>query len=321
MMRIGVDAMGGDYAPLEAVKGAFEAARIHSGYQVVLFGEKSSIESVCDQEGISNSSIEIVDCPTRIDMAEHPVRAFSSKQDSSIAVGFRYLAEGKIDAFLSAGNTGAMLVGSLMTVKAIPGIDRPCLTTVVPRLNNQPGLLLDVGANADCKPENLQQFAILGSVFYSAVNKTDNPKVGLLNIGEEDEKGSLLTRATHALLKETGGINFVGNVEGRDIFSDDFDVIVCDGFTGNVIIKVCEGMYYRLAKRGVQDEYLDKFNFKHYGGSSILGVNAPVIVGHGISKADTFVKMIELAAEEVSSGMIQKIKDAIAAHIKPQATA
>jgi len=170
MVRIGVDAMGGDYAPLEAVKGAIEAGRIHSDYQVVLFGEKKSIEAVCRQEGIL-TSIEIIDCPTQIEMGEHPVKAFSSKQDSSIAVGFRYLAEGMIDAFLSAGNTGAMLVGSLMTVKAIPGIDRPCLTTVVPRLNNHPGLLLDVGANADCKPEHLQQFAILGSVFYAAVNK------------------------------------------------------------------------------------------------------------------------------------------------------
>lgn len=319
-MRIGVDAMGGDYAPLEAVRGAFEAARINTDCQVVMFGEKSTIEAVCTQEGISSSSFEVIDCPTQIEMGEHPVKAFSSKQDSSIVVGFRHLAEGKIDAFLSAGNTGAMLVGSLMSVGAIPGIDRPCLTTLVPRLNNHPGLLLDVGANTDCKPENLLQFAILGSVFYGAVNKVENPKVGLLNIGEEEEKGSIFTRSTYALLKSTGGINFVGNVEGRDIFGDDCDVIVCDGFIGNVIIKVCEGMYYRLAKRGVQDEYLDKFNFKHYGGSTILGVNAPVIVGHGISKSDTFVKMIESAAEEIGSGMIQKIKDVVAAHINPQAT-
>jgi glycerol-3-phosphate acyltransferase PlsX len=319
-MRIGVDAMGGDYAPLEAIKGAYEAARLHSDYQIVLFGEKNALKEVCLSCNIDASIFEIVDCPSIIEMGEHPVKAFASKQDSSIAVGFRHLAEGKISAFLSAGNTGAMLVGSLMTVKAIPGIDRPCLTSIVPRLNNHPGLLLDVGANADCKPEHLQQFALLGSVFYSAVNKVEHPKVGLLNIGEEDEKGSILSRAAHGLLKTTGGINFVGNVEGRDIFSDDFDVIVCDGFTGNVVIKVCEGMYYRLAKRGIQDEYFDRFNFKHYGGSSILGVNAPVIVGHGITKANTFVKMIELAAEEVSSGMIQKIKDAVAAHVNPQAT-
>jgi glycerol-3-phosphate acyltransferase PlsX len=312
-MKIGVDAMGGDFAPLEAIKGASSAARVHPHYQLVLFGNKEVILSVCKEEGVDANLFSIVDCPTEIEMGEHPVRAFSAKQDSSIARGFQYLAQGQIDAFLSAGNTGAMLVGSLMTVKAIPGIDRPCLTAAIPRLNNHPGLLLDVGANADCKPEHMQQFAMLGSVFYRSVYKVAEPKVGLLNIGEEEEKGSIFSRATHSIFKNTTNINFVGNVEGRDIFSDDFDVVVCDGFTGNVIIKVCEGMYYRLAKRGVQDEFLDKFNFKHYGGSSILGVNAPVIVGHGITKADTFVKMIELAAEEVESGMIQKIKEAISA--------
>lgn len=319
-MRIGVDAMGGDFAPLEAVKGAAMAARLHPEYRVVLFGKSADISAVCAAESIDQTLFDVVDCPTVIEMSEHPVKAFSSKQDSSIAVAFRQLAVGEIDAFLSAGNTGAMLVGSLMTVKAIPGIDRPCLTSVVPRMNNHPGLLLDVGANADCKPEHLQQFAMLGSIFYNAVYKVDAPKVGLLNIGEEEEKGSIFSRATHTVLKNTKGINFVGNAEGRDIFSDDFDVVVCDGFTGNVIIKVCEGMYYRLAKRGIQDEFLDRFNFKHYGGSSILGVNAPVIVGHGITKADTFVKMIELAAEEVSSGMIDKIKAAFASYENPQAT-
>lgn len=308
-MRIGIDAMGGDFAPLEAVKGAASAAMQHPGWRMVLFGIQSEIEAVCISENISSDQFEIVHCQDVIEMSEHPVRAFASKQNSSLAVGFRQLAEGAVDAFLSAGNTGAMLVGSLQTVKAIEGISRPCLTSVIPRLNNHPGLLLDVGANSDVKPEHLQQFAILGSLYYKAVYKVAEPKVGLLNIGEEEEKGSLLTKATFPLLKNTPGIHFAGNVEGRDIFSDEYDVVVCDGFSGNIIIKVCEGMFYRLAKRGVQDEYLEKFNFKHYGGSSILGVNAPVIVGHGISKAGTFVKMIELAAEQVNSGMIDKIRE------------
>lgn len=319
-MKIGIDAMGGDYAPLEAVKGSATAARLHPDFHLVLYGDQQAIADICAQENIDPVLFTVVHCPEVIEMSEHPVKAFSSKQNSSIAVGFKELAQGKTSAFLSAGNTGAMLVGSLMTIKAIPGIERPCLTSIVPRLNNHPGLLLDVGANADCKPEHLQQFALLGSSFYSAVYKVAAPKVGLLNIGEEEEKGSILTRATNTLLKETSGINFVGNVEGRDIFSDDFDVIVCDGFTGNVVIKLCEGLYYRLAKRGIQDDYLDRFNFKHYGGSSILGVNAPVIVGHGITKADTFVKMIEMAAEEVSGNMIELIKQAISVHTNKQAT-
>lgn len=307
-MRIGIDAMGGDFAPLEAVKGAASAAISHPTWRMILFGNKAEIESVCHSENIQTDLFEIVDCPEVIEMSEHPVKAFASKQNSSLAVGLKTLANKSIDAFLSAGNTGAMLVGSLQTVKAIEGISRPCLTAAIPRMNNNPGLLLDVGANSDVKPEHLQQFALLGSLYYKAVYKVAEPAVGLLNIGEEPEKGSILTKAAHTLLQNTPEIHFAGNVEGRDIFSDQFDVVVCDGFTGNVIIKVCEGMFYRIAKRGVQDEYLDKFNFKHYGGSSIIGVNAPVIVGHGISKSDTFVKMIEMAAEQVSSGMIDTIK-------------
>jgi phosphate acyltransferase len=307
-MRIGIDAMGGDFAPLEAVKGAASAAIQHPGWRMVLFGKTDEIISVCNSENISADLFEIIDCPEVIEMSEHPVRAFASKKNSSIAVGFNALAAKEIDAFLSAGNTGAMLVGSLQTVKAIDGIARPCLTSILPRMNNHPGLMVDVGANAEVKAEHLQQFAILGSIYYKAVFKVAEPKVGLLNIGEEEEKGSILTRAAHTLLKQTEGIHFVGNAEGRDIFSDNFDVVVTDGFSGNVVIKACEGMYYALAKRGIQDEFLDKFNFKHYGGSSILGVNAPVIVGHGISKALTFEKMIELGAEQVSSGMIATIR-------------
>ncbi|MBL7812185.1 MAG: phosphate acyltransferase PlsX [Bacteroidetes bacterium] len=320
-MKIGIDAMGGDFAPAEAVKGAYLAQLAHPEWKLVLFGKAAEIEAVCTAENLQSPGWEVVDCPQIVEMSEHPVRALASKPDSSIMTGFRHLAEGRIDAWLSAGNTGAMLVGSLQSVKAVEGILRPCLTSVLPRMNNNPGLLLDVGANADCKPEHIQQFAVLGSLFYSAVYGVSSPKVGLLNLGEEEEKGSILTRAAHGLLKNTAGIRFEGNVEGRDIFSDAFDVVVCDGFTGNVIIKVCEGMYYRLAKRGIQDEYLDKFNFKHYGGSAILGVNAPVIVGHGISKADTFVKMIEMAAAQVQNKLVEKIRESLAGFGSTHATA
>lgn len=310
-MILGVDAMGGDFAPLEAIKGAALAKLANPEWEIVLFGKQAEILSVCASENINTNLFTLVHCPEVIGMSEHPVKAMASKRESSLAVGFMYLAENKVDAMISAGNTGAMLVGSLQSVQAIPGILRPCLTSILPRLNNHPGLLLDVGANSDVKPEHLAQFALLGSIYYQAVYHVAEPKVALLNIGEEDEKGSILTKAANKLLRETGGFNFVGNVEGRDIFSDDFDVIVCDGFTGNVLLKVCEGMYYRLAKRGIQDEFLDKFNFKHYGGSSVLGVNAPVIVGHGISKSETFVKMIELAAEQVKSEMTKTVRMAL----------
>jgi glycerol-3-phosphate acyltransferase PlsX len=311
--------MGGDYAPLEAVKGASLAASVMADVELVLFGSKSAIEEVCSLEGIDIAQFEIVDTPDVIEMAEHPVKALVSKPNSSIAQGFLQLASHKIDAFLSAGNTGAMLVGSIQYLKLVDGCDRPCLTAAIPRVDNRPGLLLDVGANADCKPEHLEKFALLGNLLYSMMYKIDSPKIGLLNIGEESEKGNLLTKATHQLLSQTQGIHFVGNVEGRDIFGDHADVVVCDGFSGNVIIKLCEGIYYRLVKRGVQDDYLDQFNFKHYGGSMVLGVNAPVIVGHGITKAETFVKMIELAQETVQSQLTSKIQKAMSRFIASQA--
>jgi len=311
--------MGGDYAPLEAVKGASLAASVMADVELVLFGSKSAIEEVCSLEGIDIAQFEIVDTPDVIEMAEHPVKALVSKPNSSIAQGFLQLANHKIDAFLSAGNTGAMLVGSIQYLKLVDGCDRPCLTAAIPRVDNRPGLLLDVGANADCKPEHLEKFALLGNLLYSMMYKIDSPKIGLLNIGEESEKGNLLTKATHQLLSQTQGIHFVGNVEGRDIFGDHADVVVCDGFSGNVIIKLCEGIYYRLVKRGVQDDYLDQFNFKHYGGSMVLGVNAPVIVGHGITKAETFVKMIELAQETVQSQLTSKIQKAMSRFIASQA--
>jgi len=311
--------MGGDYAPLEAVKGASLAAASLAGVELVLFGSKTAIEEVCHNEGIDISQFEIVDTPDVIEMAEHPVKALVSKPNSSIAQGFLQLAHHKIDAFLSAGNTGAMLVGSIQYLKLVDGCDRPCLTAAIPRVNNHPGLLLDVGANADCKPEHLEKFALLGNLMYSMMYKVEQPKIGLLNIGEESEKGNLLTKATHVLLSQTQGINFVGNVEGRDIFGDHADVVVCDGFSGNVIIKLCEGIYYRLVKRGVQDDYLDQFNFKHYGGSVVLGVNAPVIVGHGITKSETFLKMIELAQETVQSQLTNKIQKAMSRFIASQA--
>ena len=312
-MRIGIDAMGGDFAPQESVTGAYFTKQAHPSWELVLYGDESRIRSIMGSEGMSPDSLEIVHCPQIIEMSEHPVRALASKPDSSIAIGFKELAEEKIEAFLSAGNTGAMLVGALSSVKAIPGILRPCLTSIVPREDGHPGLLLDVGANSDVKPEHLQQFALLGSLFYTAVYQKESPTVALLNLGEEDEKGSILTRAAYPLLAGTREINFVGNVEARDIFNDEYDVIVCDGFTGNVVIKLCEGLFYKLAKRGVQDEFLDKFNFKHYGGSAILGVNAPVIVGHGITKSTTFVKMIEMAAKEVEGQLVKHIRDSMLA--------
>ncbi len=309
-MRIGVDAMGGDFAPTEAILGSLSAIQKTPDIHIVLFGDEKLI---APQISNYTNQITIVKSTNDIGMSEHPVKALLSKTTSSIALGFQYLASQKIDGFLSAGNTGAMLVGSINYVKPIEGVSRPCITSIIPRENKNPGLLMDVGANADVKPEHLLQFAKLGKIYYEAIYG-ETAKIGLLNIGEEAEKGNILTKQAHQILSEDQTIDFVGNIEGRDIFSEMADVVVCDGFTGNVVIKVCEGMFYRLAKRGVKDTFLDKFNFKHYGGTAVLGINAPVIVGHGISKADTFEKMIELTTTTIKQNMVDKIKNTFKAN-------
>lgn len=307
-MRIGLDAMGGDYAPLEAVKGAIAARLQNPDIIPVLFGQKDRIEECMRELGVAEDTLEIVHASEVIEMGEHATKAIAHKKNSSINIAYRYLAEQQIQAFIGAGNTGAMLVGSIFSVKAIDGVQRPTIVSLLPKVNGGFGVLLDVGANADCKPEVLNQFAILGSLYAQYVYGIKDPKVALLSIGEEKEKGNLLIQAAYPLLEMNDRISFVGNVEGRDLFNDKADVIVCDGYTGNIILKLCEGLYYHLAKMGVENEYLERFNFKQYGGTAILGVNEPVIIGHGISKAETFVSMFNLAKDVVNSKLIDKIK-------------
>jgi glycerol-3-phosphate acyltransferase PlsX len=306
-MKIGIDAMGGDFAPAECVKAVVsEANQEDNKLHFFLFGEEEALSTYAAE--LNHPNITIVHTGKSIGMAEHATKAVVSKKDSSINVGMLYLSEDKIDAFLSAGNTGAMMVSALYQVKTIPGIDRPALSSVLPQQSGVTGVLLDVGANSDLKPETLAKFAVLGSEYAKAVYGIKNPRVGLVNIGAEEEKGNLLTKATFPLLKEKKGINFIGNVEGRDLFNDLVDVAVCDGFTGNVIVKTCEGFFYNLLKRGVEDDFLTKFNFEHYGGTPILGVKKPVIIGHGITKEKTFLNMIKLSKNVVESDLISKIE-------------
>ena len=308
-MKIGIDLMGGDFAPIETLKGVEKALSSPdlSDVQITLIGQQQVIDDYFANRDKPNR-LSTVYAEEVIGMGEHPTRAISQKRNSSINVGLKLLAEGTIDGFAGAGNTGAMMVGALYTVKAIDGVQRPSLTTLVPKVDGSNGLMLDVGANADVKPDVLAQFAILGSLYAQHVLNIENPRVGLLSIGEEKEKGNLLNQAVYPLLEDLRNINFVGNVEGRDLFGDKADVIVCDGFTGNIVLKTCEGFYYKLKKRGIEDDFLDRFNFESYGGTAILGVNKPVVIGHGISRANTFENMIRLTKQVVMSNLIQKIK-------------
>jgi glycerol-3-phosphate acyltransferase PlsX len=310
-MKIGLDIMGGDYAPKAAVLGAIEAYKVLPGEQkLVLVGDKDVAVSILQENDFNPDHFEFVHTTEVIGMGEHPTKAIAQKPDSSIATGFKLLKEGHIQAFSSAGNTGAMFVGAMFSVKSIPGVLRPALAAIVPKLKGGLGILLDVGANADCKPDMLMQFGLLGSLFAEAVYGISDPKVALMNIGEEEEKGNILSLAAYPLMKYSSQYNFVGNVEGRDLFGDAADVFVCDGFTGNIIVKMAESYYVIARKKGFNDEFFNRFNYEQYGGSPILGVNAPVVVGHGISNPEAIKNMVRLSINVAESNLVEKIKQA-----------
>jgi glycerol-3-phosphate acyltransferase PlsX len=311
-MRIGLDMMGGDFAPQEAVKGVklfLDTVATATNAHLVLIGDEQAIAPLIADAQIAPSNFTIIHAPQMIGMHEHPTKALKEKPQSSIATGFHLLQNGKIDAFISAGNTGAMMVGTFYSIKAIEGVQRPTISTPLPWVNGSFGLLLDVGINSDCKPENLVQFAILGSLYAKHIMKRENPTVALLNIGEEEGKGNLLAQATYPLLKEHPQLNFVGNIEGRHILNGTADVIVCEGFTGNVVLKLAESLHEIAVKRNIKDEYLDRFNFETYGGTPVLGVSQPVIIGHGISEAVAFKNMIILAQQMIETRLLEKIRE------------
>ncbi len=300
-MNIGIDMMGGDFAPLEAVKGVQQYLS-SSENNIFCIGEETQLKELFQQHGVSSPFLHIIHAPDAIGYHEHPTKALKEKPNSSIAIGFQLLANGDIDAFGSAGNTGAMLVGAMFSIKPIKGVLRPTLGSLLPKLDDKTGILVDVGLNADCKPEQLVQFAILGNLYAKHILNIENPKVGLLNMGEEEGKGNLLAQTTYPLLKENTHIEFMGNVEGRDIFNDKVDVIVCDGFTGNIVLKTAEAMYDAAVHQGLgNDSFFNRYHFENYGGTPILGVNKPVIIGHGISNTKVFCNMIKLAEKMIDS--------------------
>ncbi len=311
-MRIGVDAMGGDHAPEAVVLGAILAQKqLSADQRIVLFGDEKQIVSLLKRENANLDNFDIVHSSEVIDMCENPAKAFTKKPDSSISNGFKALATKQIDGFASAGSTGAMLVGAMYTVKQVSGIIRPSIASFIPVSENKFNLLLDVGLNPDCKPEVLYQYGILGSLYAKFVLGNQNPRVALLNIGEEDEKGNLLVKSTFELMKGNKDFNFVGNVEGNDLFKDDkADVVVCDGFVGNVVLKEAEAFYKIIKRRKIEDPYLEMFNAENYGGTPILGVNEPVIIAHGSSNPKAIMNMIFQTREVISSNLCLKIKEA-----------
>ncbi len=312
-MKIGIDVMGGDFAPGAIIEGSADSLKnFSSDESLVLLGDETMILRKLEEMDVSPSLFTIVPATQVIEMGDQPAKAFSQKRDSSIAIGYEMLKNGTLDGFCSAGNTGAMLVGASYTVNLIPGVFRPALATILPCIDGRDSVILDVGLNPDCKPDVLLQYGILGSLFAKFVLKRDNPTVGLLNIGVEESKGTPAVKAAYELMKEYPGINFAGNIEGHALFHEDMtDVVVCDGFVGNIVLKQAEALYFLLQKRNISDAFFDRFNFENTGGTPIVGINANVVIGHGISKRKAIMNMILQTRNVVRANLAQKIIEAI----------
>lgn len=315
MVKIGLDAMGGDFAPEAAVKGAVMAAEaVGEDSRIVLFGDRDRIIGLLADEGCDASRFDIVPTTEVIEMGDHPAKAFQQKSDSSITVGFGYLAKGAIDGFASAGSTGAMMVGSMYAVKPIEGVIRPTIATSIPTVAGTPVLILDIGLNVDCKPEVLEQYALIGSIYADSVSGVANPRVALLNIGEEATKGNAQSKAAYELMRqsgEAGRYNFVGNVEASHIFTGKVaDVVVCDGFVGNTMLKISEGFYYINRKMGLGNDFWAGMNYELAGGTPVLGVNAPVTIGHGKSTPLAIKNMILSTENTIRTGLVERLKTA-----------
>lgn len=310
-MLIALDVMGGDYSPHAIVEGAVQAKNefVKDKGDIILIGREDAIRKELVRLDVPSDMFPIVHAEEVIGMDEHPTKAISQKRNSSIMAGYGLLKAGKADVFCSAGNTGAMLVGAMFTIKAIEGVIRPGIAGFFPKEHGKYGIVVDVGANADCKPDVLGQFADLGSLYYKNIFGIKEPKVGLLNLGEEEGKGTLLTQAAYQLLKLNPNINFVGNVEGRDMFNNKADVIVCDGYTGNVALKMGEEFWSLCSSRGFVDPFIEMFNYENVGGSPILGVNGNVIIGHGVSTPLAIKNQMKLAMQTVESNVSEKIRE------------
>ena len=339
MVRIGIDAMGGDFAPEVAIEGAVMSLKfLDKESRIVLFGDKERIEELLKKHNCPAENFDIVATTQVIEMGDHPAKAFIAKRDSSITVGFNYLVEGKIDGFASAGSTGAMMVGSMQVIKPIEGVIRPVLATLIPTVSAEHGIqravLMDVGLNVDAKPEVLAQYGLLGSIYAKSALKMDNPRVALLNIGEEEGKGNAQAKATYDLMKEDKRYNFVGNVEASYIFTGKIgDVVVADAFVGNSLLKMAEALYrinFRLGggkprlknflrpllgrivpKLYWQNDFWDAMNAESVGGLQVMGINAPVMIGHGSSSARAICSMILSMERDIKSNFPQKLREAL----------
>ena len=311
-MRIGLDVMGGDFAPEVTIKGALLSLdELPHDVQLVLIGDEAFLTTKLSDLNIPPGRIETVYSSEVIESGEKPLKAISTKQNSSIVIGLRMLRKGEIDAFSSAGNSGAMLVGSMYSVGPIKGVIRPTTFAHIPQENGNTSILLDIGTNTDTKADVLSQFAHLGFIYAQEVMGIEKPRVSLLNIGVEKGKGNLLTQSAYEMMHESKEYFFVGNIESRDLFNNKADVIVCDGFTGNILLKQIEAFYRIMQKRNLLDDYFERFNYENFGGSPILGLNGTVVLVHGISSAIAIKNMLKLSYNIATTRLSDKVKEAL----------
>lgn len=310
-MRIGIDMMGGDYAPGSTIRGSILAHEAFpADVEIVLIGDQDIIKRYSDEHLLDISAMSIVHAPTAVAMKDHPLKSFKEKPESGIFKGQQLVAEGTIDGFCSAGNTGAMLVGALQIVTSIPGIIRPAIAAPIPDLDGNRSLLLDVGLNPDARPDVLYQYGTIGTIYSKLVHEIDEPKVALLNIGREEEKGNMVARSAYQIMKHSTDYDFIGNFEANEFFvSKRADVIVTDGFAGNMVLKASEAFYRVVSEKGIGNGYFEMFNFENFGGTPVLGVNGPVIIGHGISNEKAIKNMLSHTAEVVGAGLVNRIKE------------
>ena len=325
-MKFAIDAFGGDNAPSAVIEGCLEALELHDDFGIILCGDEEKLKKELEGREFDRSRIEIVHAPEIIGCDEKPTAAVSKKPDSSLVRALSLVASGEADCMISAGSTGALLAGAIFKLKRIRGIKRPALAPILPTLKG-PAMLIDCGANVDSKPEFLVQFADMGSAYMASVLGIDAPRVALINNGSEEEKGNELTKAAHQLLKEDKNVRFVGNCEPRDVMSGDFDVLVCDGFVGNTVLKSIEGTAYAILHM-LKDEIRSKkrsqigallcrsafrklkkrMDYTEYGGAPLLGVNGGVIKAHGSSDAHAFCSAIGQARKLVLGDIVNKIR-------------
>ncbi|HEX6907050.1 MAG TPA: phosphate acyltransferase PlsX [Terriglobales bacterium] len=326
MATIAVDAMGSDRAPKPEIEGAILAARHHQ-VQVLLVGREEVLrQELAHHPQAARLPIEIVHASEAITMDDKAVQALRAKRDSSMRVGIRLVHEGRADGFVTAGNTGAAMATAKIILGTLPGVDRPALAAVFPTAAGTAAILLDVGANVDCKPQNLEQFAIMGEIYFRSIFGTRRPRVGLLSIGEEESKGNELTREAYKLMKQLP-IHFVGNVEGRDLYNGQVDVIVCDGFVGNVALKISEGVV-ELVREALKDslratitrqvgfllsrkafvEFKKRVDYTEYGGAPLLGLKGVCIVSHGSSNSNAIKNAVRVASEFAQHQINAKIE-------------